>query len=287
MSIDLHQHSTFSDGVSSLVELVQRAKSRSVTAMALTDHDTIAGLEECARLAAEAQVQFLPGVEFEASEGPHVLGYFGGLPGPAVVEASEYYRAFKTRALKTIIQKLQAVGFSLDQEAILLRAGAGTPSIAHIVAEMFELGTLSSQDRGNAEFSHYSQLVGPQGLAPVPDHSNCQWPVRRLVEMLRASGAVAVLAHPEKKHCGLWPEMIEAGLQGVEAYNRHSHVRGDTTDFVDLAKDYRLIVTGGWDFHGDPDANGVARFLGMPTCDLTGFAPPDELLGPLLDQLEI
>ena len=274
LPVDLHQHSTYSDGTSTPAQLVDRAASMALTAMALTDHDTTAGLDECARLAAEAGIPFIPGVEFEASEGPHLLGYFGGSRGPGVADAAGCYRSFRTSGVEAMIEQLRAIGYALDPATIVRRAGAGTPHVGHIVAEMFELGHLSSQDRTNAEFARF---FGPRGPAPIPDLTAIEWPAVRLVQMLRESGAVVVLAHPSKNHLPLWPAMVEAGLQGVEAYNRNAHVSGEVADFINLAEQHRLIVTGGWDFHGDAQINRIAN------SDLATFAPPDEILGPLLD----
>ena len=92
----MHQHSVYSDGTSTIAELVQRAVSMNLSAMALTDHDTVAGVDECAKLAAAAEITFIPGVEFEASEGPHILGYFRRLVGSQMAEASADYRRFRT-----------------------------------------------------------------------------------------------------------------------------------------------------------------------------------------------
>ena len=139
---------------------------------------------------------------------------------------------------------------------------------------MFELGHLSSQDRSNEEFPRFFGLRGP---APIPDLTASEWPAVKLVRMLRESGAVPVLAHPSKDHLPLWPAMIEAGLRGVEAYNRNAHVNGEVADFIDLADEHGLIVTGGWDYHGDAQTSRIAK------SDLREFAPPDELLEPLLD----
>ena len=276
--IDLHQHSIYSDGTSTLAELVERAVSLSLTAMALTDHDTTAGLEECARLASEAGVPFIPGVEFEASEGPHVLGYFGGPPGPAVAEAERYYRSFRTESVLTILESLAKIGFELDADSVIDRAVAGTPHVSHVVAEMFHLGYLSSQDRSTEEFA---RLFGPQGPASLPNLADSQWPVVELIQMLRESGAVPVLAHPYERDLALLPGMIEAGLQGVEVYNRNAHLDGRMAGLIGLAEEHGLIMTGGWDYHGGAQAARIAR------SDLREFAPPDELLEPLLDLLAV
>ena len=274
--VDLHQHSTYSDGTSTLAELVERAVALNLTAMALTDHDTTAGLDECARLAAEAGVPFIPGVEFEASEGPHVLGYFGGPPGPAVAEAERDYRRFRIESVLALLESLAKIGFELDADSVMERAAAGTPHVSHVVAEMFHLGHLSSHDRSTEEFA---RLFGPKGPAALPDLGDSQWPVVELVRMLRESGAAPVLAHPWESDLALLPEMIEAGLQGVEVYNRNAYLDGRMAGLIGLAETHGLIMTGGWDYHGEAQAARIAR------SDLTGFAPPDELLEPLLDLL--
>ena len=242
--------------------------------MALTDHDTTAGLDECARFAAEAGVRFIPGVEFEACEGPHVLGYFGGRPGPAIATAERDYRRFRTESLLIVLECLAKEGFELDPDSVLDRAASGTPLVSHVVAEMKDLGYLSSLDRLIEEFT---RLFGPEGPAALPDVTENQWPVVELIQMLRDSGAVSVLAHPWESDLALLPEMIEAGLQGIEVYNRNAHLTGNVENLKRLAERHGLVMTGGWDYHGEAQAARLAK------SDLTGFAPPDELLEPLLD----
>ena len=276
--IDLHQHSIYSDGTSTLAELVERAVALNLTAMSLTDHDTTAGLEECARLAAEAGVPFIRGVEFEASEGPHVLGYYGSSPGPAVAEAERGYRRFRIEGVMRLLESLVAIGFELDADSVIERAATGTPFVSHIVAEMQHLGYLSSLDRSTEEFA---RLFGPDGPAAIPDLTDRQWPVVELIQMLRESGAAPVLAHPYARDLALLPEMVEAGLQGVEAYNRNAHLNGDVAGLKRAAREHGLIMTGGWDYHGEAQAARIAR------SDLSKFAPPDELLEPLLYLLAV
>ena len=274
--VDLHQHSIYSDGTSTPAELVERAISLNLTAMALTDHDTTAGLDECARLASEAGVRFIPGVEFEACEGPHVLGYFGGRPGPAVAVAERDYRRFRIESVFIIVECLAKAGFDVDPDSVMERAASGTPHVSHVVAEMEHLGYLSSLDRSTEEFT---RLFGPEGPAALPDLAESQWPVVELIQMLRDSGSVPVLAHPWESDLALLPEMIEAGLRGVEVYNRNAHLDGRVASLIGLAETHGLIMTGGWDYHGEAQAARLAR------SDLRGFAPPDELLEPLLDLL--
>ena len=274
--VDLHQHSIYSDGTSTPAELVERAVLLNLTAMALTDHDTTAGLDECGRLATEAGVRFIPGVEFEAREGPHVLGYFGVRPGPAVAIAERDYRRFRIESLLIVLECLAKEGFEIDSDSVMERATSGTPLVSHVVAEMEHLGYLSSLDRSVEEFA---LLFGPEGPAALPDVTENQWPVAELIQMLRDSGAVPVLAHPWESDLALLPEMIEAGLQGMEVYNRNAHLSGNVESLKRLAERHGLVMTGGWDYHGEAQAARLARL------DLTGFAPPDELLEPLLDLL--
>lgn len=272
--VDLHQHSIYSDGTSTPAELVERAVLLNLTAMALTDHDTTAGLDECGRLAAEAGVRFIPGVEFEAREGPHVLGYFGGCPGPAIATAERDYRRFRIESVLIVLECLAKEGFELDPDSVMERAASGTPHVSHVVAEMEHLGYLSSLDRSIEEFA---LLFGPEGPAAIPDVTKNQWPVAELIQMLRDSGAVSVLAHPWESDLALLPEMIEAGLQGMEVYNRNAHLSGNLENLKSLAERHRLVMTGGWDYHGEAQAARLAR------SDLREFSPPDELLEPLLD----
>ncbi len=242
--------------------------------MALTDHDTVAGVDECAKLAAEAEITFIPGVEFESSEGPHILGYFKRLRGSQMAEASADYRRFRASSVAEIVAKLSQIGFRFDLESVIARAGEGTPTVAHVVAEMHSLGHLSSLDRTNREFA---DLFGPGAPAQIPDITERRWPVARLIRMLRDSGAVPVIAHPFRADLPLWPEMVKAGLQGVEAYHRTGYLEGTIDEFTALAKAHDLLVTGGWDYHGEAQAFRISQ------SDLDEFEPSDDLAKPLID----
>lgn len=250
----------------------------SLKAFSLTDHDTVAGVDECARLAAQAGVRFLPGVEFESAEGPHVLAYFKQSPGQAVLDASAHYRAWRTDWVAATVAKIRLLGYRPSLDRVLARAGAGTPHVGHLVAEMHSLGELSSQDRTSEE---YKRLFGRGAPAEPPLAIEQHWGVIRLIRAIRDSGAVAVLAHPSSPlRLDLWPEMIAAGLQGVEAYHRNNHVEKNIEYFIALARENRLIITGGWDYHGEAQATRLAQ------SDMNGFGPPDELLEPLLNLVE-
>ena len=279
MALDLHQHSVYSDGTDTVADLVRRAVGMGLSAMSLTDHDTIAGVEECRELAAQAGIRFVAGVEFESWEGPHILGYFkNGLSGPAE-RAIAAYRQMGAEFVAETVRRLKEAGYALDLNAVLLRPGPGTPHVGHVVAEMRSRGALSSLDRTNEE---YRSVFGPGAPAERPSWEANFWGVASLIRALRDSGAVTVLAHPSNpRRLDLWPEMVAAGLQGVEAYHRRNHVERNIPEFARLAEDRGLIVTGGWDHHGEAQAAYLA------SVNLDGFAPPDALLGPLLDLIEV
>ena len=255
--VDLHQHSIYSDGTSTPAELVERAVLLNLTAMALTDHDTTAGLDECGRLAAEAGVRFIPGVEFEAREGPHVLGYFGGRPGPAVAIAERDYRRFRIESLLIVLECLAKEGFEIDPDSVMERAASGTPHVSHVVAEMERLGYLSSLDRSVEEFA---LLFGPEGPAALPDVTENQWPVAELIQMLRDSGAAVVASLRDRDDA---PVRGAAVLLIADPEGRAAETRGSWLHHRSFRQRKRTSSLGNVRFRGVPPGRVVVRARGL------------------------
>jgi len=248
-TIDLHTHSTASDGLLTPAQLVALAVERGLRALALTDHDTVAGLPEAGAAATAAGLQFIPGVELSthvtAGE-VHVLGYFIDPTDPTLSAALAQFRDAREGRAATIVERLTAAGAPITLERVLAFAG-GSIGRPHVARALVEAGHATSINdaferwlvRGRAGYVDRFRLTPPDA-----------------VRLICAARGVPVLAHPHSADDlgTLLPELVAAGLAGIECYY------GDYDDlrkreYLALAKRYGLVATGGTDFHG----TGVAH----------------------------
>ncbi len=255
--IDLHTHSTCSDGSDSPTDLVHKAADAGLVAVALTDHDTISGLPEAEAAGRERGIEVVRGCELSVGteQGEvHVLGLF--LPREAALleeleEALHDLRIHRSTRNAEIVHKLQKMGLNIDYEAVLEKAGGdrasgesvGRPHIARLLQEK---GYVSSVREA------FSVYLGNKGKAFVPKKV---LEVQEAMGLLQRSKATICLAHPGLIGCSAkWldtfvAKLKEQGLHAIEAYHsEHSPAAVDAC--TALAKKYTLALTGGSDYHG-------------------------------------
>ena len=260
MFCDLHTHSYFSDGTCSPTELILKAQQLQLSAVALCDHNTVAGLPEFLAAAADTTVEAVPGVEFSTQYGGrelHVLGLF--IPQEAyarVTTLMEELLSAKEQSNRLLIKRLLEVGVTLDYDKIKGQA-TGIVNRAVIAGEMKKLGYVP--EVGDA-FKQY--LDESRGLYVPPKRLD----VFDAIRFIKTIGAVAVLAHPflsldEAELRTFLPRAVEAGLDGMEVY--YSKFSPEETALAEqIASEYKLLPSGGSDYHGDikPDIRlGVGR----------------------------
>ncbi len=250
MRIDLHAHTTHSDGTLRPAELVARAKQRGLAALAITDHDTTEGLAEARRVGAQLGVEILTGCEVTAllpSGICHVLVY-------AFDEEHAGFQAMLKRVRKgrderntAILAKLNALGVSITLEDVTKHAIGTIVARPHIAQALVEAGIV---DDLREAFQRYLKDGGPAYVeAQVPN-------AEEVITQAVAAGGVAVLAHPRSLKMGSrrgYQQVFEAlaavGLGGIEAHHP-SHDRNHRRMFANLATELGLVVTAGSDFHG-------------------------------------
>ncbi len=246
--IDLHTHSRASDGTATPAELVALAAAKGLAAVALTDHDTLAGLPEARQAGLEAGLEVIAGVELSVADGErsiHLLGLFlPDRPGPLAAVLADLRQRRHSRN-RRILEKLARLGIPLDYEAVtsLAEEAVGRPHIARAMLAMGAVGSLKEA---------FTRYLGAHGRAYVPKDKLA---LPRAIELLRAEGALTVLAHPYMLGQSGRPlaEAVvryrEAGLDGIEAYYTE-HSQAQTLEYLALARRLDLVVTGGSDFHG-------------------------------------
>jgi predicted metal-dependent phosphoesterase TrpH len=246
--IDLHTHSTASDGSLSPGELVDLAAEKGLAALALTDHDTLDGLPEARAAGKVRDIDVIAGVELSVADGErsvHLLGLFlPERPGP-LAEALAYLRERRHNRNRLILDKLRALGVPLEYKAVtaLAKGAVGRP---HIAQAMLAMGAVTSFKEA------FARYLGAHGRAYVPKD---KLTFERAVALIHDEGGLAALAHPYM--LGLAGAALtetvgryrDAGLDAIEAlYTEHSQAQ--TLEYLALSRRFGLAVTGGSDFHG-------------------------------------
>ncbi len=260
--IDLHMHSVRSDGTMTPGELVDEAVRCGMSAIALTDHDTVGGVDElleaCQRSGA---VRGVPGVEISVDGrygSMHLLGYLVDHHHPALVKAIDCVRNERTQRNEAILANLNDRGMELTMERIQALASGDVVGRPHFAKAIVEDGRVRSMREA------FDRYLGDRGTCYV---SVFRFPVESAIEAIHEAGGVAVLAHPVVLRLGVNAldefvgELAAMGLDGLEVfYPEHTgkHVR----EFRRLMDKYALVASGGSDFHGSrsPDIKMGAGF---------------------------
>jgi hypothetical protein len=254
--VDLHVHSTCSDGFYSPQELVAMARAKGLTALALADHDNVAGISAAQQAGVELGVEVLSAVELSTLwydyYDMHLLGYGFNHEDPYLIRQLEEFQQFRSGRNRQIIERVNEKLADeqrqpLDPDAVSKLAG-GSIGRPHIAQALREAGYVAHNEEA---FIRY--------LVPcnVPKR---YFPVDEAISLIHRSGGIAVLAHPpyitrdRQKLEKLVAELLPLGLDGIEAYNNGSTME-DSDWLIKLARKHQLIVTGGSDFHGDPGSN--------------------------------
>jgi hypothetical protein len=249
--IDLHVHTTASDGTLSPREVIRLAAKRGLEAVAITDHDTISGISDARSEGSVCGVEVIPGVEL-STEWPqgilHVLGYFIDPQAGSLVETLTYLKEGREARSVHIAEKLRELGIDFSSSDLLKASGSGVPGRPHIARTLMEKGYVSSLQEA---FDRYLKKGMPAYVAKR------KLDPRTAIETLVSAGGVPVLAHPyslgtseRKQLIGLIEELMRYGLSGLEVlYTQHT--KRQTRLYREIAEALGLIVTGGTDFHGD------------------------------------
>jgi hypothetical protein len=244
-AIDLHTHSLRSDGALSPADLVRRAAARGVRVQALSDHDTLAGIDEAAAAGRELGVRIIPATELNTESewgDAHVLGYFIDPEDAALEERLRWLRSNRGRRIELMVQKLNELGYRLSLERVLEIAEGGALGRPHLAEALAEKGYVRSYEEAfDTIIAKDSPAYVPRvGLTPV-----------EAVALVRRHGGVASLAHPGTVIGldALIPKLVSAGLSGIECYYG-AHSPEATARYLALSRTHDLVPTGGSDFHG-------------------------------------
>ncbi len=245
--IDLHTHSTASDGIYSPTELLQRAKDIGLRVLALTDHDSTGGLEEAAQVAGKLDIDLIPGIEIntDVSGGEvHVLGYFPEYTRTAFQATLKVLRDARERRGQRMVELLNEQGINVSWERVrqIAQGAVGRP---HVAKALLEAGYV--QTIGEA----FDKYIGTGCFAYVPRY---RLTPDDAVRLIASANGLPVIAHPYDlpgiAELRNWlPDLCEAGMVGLETYYG-PYTPEIEQELLALANEYHLIPTGGTDFHG-------------------------------------
>jgi len=245
MAIDLHTHSTASDGSLSPAAVVRAAHAAGLTALALSDHDSVEGIGEALATGRTLGLTVVPALELSAEHesglSVHILGYFIDHTDPELRAYLAELRGVRRARARRMVDALRADGYGIDFADVIARSDGGAVGRVHVAQALVAAGRVTSIRHA------FETLIG-EGCPyyvrkPVPEPAE-------VVATVRQAGGVAVLAHPAVNGTAhLAKELVAAGLEGLEALHGQ-HTTVEREEMIRLAGQLDLVVTGGSDFHG-------------------------------------
>lgn len=242
---DLHTHTRCSDGILSPEQLIKAAIEVGLSAISITDHDTLDGCIEIQPVLSSYKIDFITGIElscYEDNKEYHILGYGVELNDAPLVKHIEDYKESRIKRAEMIHNKLQRLGINISFTDILEKAGKAPVTRPHIAEVIKDAGYVEKTKEA------FHRFIGDHGPAY---QSKTLYPVDKAIKMINKAGGVAVLAHPANtiEPAKLY-KFIESGLDGIEV---HHPMHNDTQRkfYHSIASQYWLLETGGSDFHGN------------------------------------
>ena len=244
--VDLHIHSTASDGKLSPASLIKKAAELGLKYVALTDHDSIAGIVPAIEAAKDFPgLTFIPGVEISTDlpDGEaHILGYYMDYASPEFVQQLEKFRDSRIGRGRGMVEKLAELGLKIDWARVQEIAGDGSIGRPHVAQAMLEKGYVKTFEEAFDVYIGHGRPAYVEREKMVPQEA---------VKLIIRAKGIPVLAHPftVKEPAAMVKGLKPAGLAGIEAYYK-DNTSAATKATLQLAEQYGLIATGGTDYHG-------------------------------------
>lgn len=280
MKADLHVHSTASDGACSPSYLVELAHGAGLTHLALTDHDSVEGLQDAFECARDHALQIIPGVELSSvthdGRDVHVLGYWVDSEDGDLLERLATLREGRLRRAKTMVDALSRGGFDLDLDTVLHLSNGGAVGRSHVAR------ALVASRQASSVRDAFERLIGKGRPFYVPKDALTP---DEAVSLIEHAGGIAVIAHPA---INALDDVIRdlasrRHLAGVEAYHA-DHTAEQAAHYTTLADECGLLVTGGSDFHGPDAPNPPLGSVALPAARLSTFLAAEPVRSVTGDQ---
>lgn len=246
MLFDLHVHTNCSDGLFSPEKVVDLAVEANLNGIAVTDHDTITGIEIAIKHSEKYNnFTVIPGIELSTihmDEEVHILGYFINYKDSKIIETTNLLRQSRLTRGEKIIEKINNLGFEISLKEVKELSGEGYIGRPHIARAMVNKGYISSVSEG---FEKYLNRGRPAYV------ERYKISTKETINLIKGSGGLAVLAHPGLlKNPSIIDYCISLGIDGIECIHS-KHNEEEQNAFLEIAKSNNLIITAGSDFHGD------------------------------------
>lgn len=242
---DLHLHTLYSDGTYSAQQLVKEAAAHGLSAIAVVDHDTVLGIEPSMEAGDTRGIEVIPGIELTAEhQGSeiHILGYFIDHKNTELLGQLDLLKKNRIERIYKMSEKLNGLGVDLAPESVFAVAKNAIPGRLHVARALLREGLVKSI------YEAFAKFIGDKGPAYV---SGFRLSPSQAVALIEKAGGIPVLAHPYVLPKDLTiPFFVECGIKGLEVYYPE-HTNSMIDYYLEIAKKYNLLVTGGSDCHGD------------------------------------
>lgn len=244
MFADLHLHTFFSDGTYAPEEMVMHARGQGLTAIALTDHDTVEGCPRTQSACAATGIDFLPGTELTAEQDGvelHILGYCFDPTHPRLLCEMTKFQQVRQDRIREIVSRLNSMDVPLDSDQVFRLANCRAPGRPHVARALVQAGLCDSLEEA------FERFLKKNRPAWVPKF---KMSAQHAIAIIHEAGGVAAIAHPGLNNIDhMIPAMVEAGLDGIECFHT-KHTYATAQRYVQMAAKLKLLVTGGSDCHG-------------------------------------
>ncbi|MBU4477711.1 MAG: PHP domain-containing protein [Candidatus Omnitrophica bacterium] len=257
--VDLHVHTTFSDGTFTPEEVVKYAKDVELSAVAITDHDSVDGILPAIAAAKDSSLEIIPGVELTAEYNDfevHILGLLIEWNSPWFADKLKEIRIARYERMKRMIEKLNAKGIDIALDDVLAFSGAdGALGRLHLARALNEKGIVKSIKEAFDRFIGKNKPCFEKRMIISPEEA---------LTMVNHLKGISVLAHPGlMMHDEIIPELVQQGLKGIEVLHT-DHKDKSALHYRTLAKKYRLLMSGGSDCHGEGKGMPLMGWIKVP-----------------------
>ncbi len=256
---DLHIHTFYSDSTSSPEEVLKQARDCDISCIAITDHDTIAGIAPTQQLSVEYGIEVITGIEFSSElngRDIHILGYLFDPNHPILLKQLEHIQDMRIDRMKKMILRLKEMNVAdIDFDEVAALTKSRSVGRLHLATILLKYGKVATIKQAFDKYLADSAPVYVADLKPTPFE---------IIKLIHQAGGISVLAHPMIANIDeLIPQFVEAGLRGIEVYYPNT-AEVVIEHYAGIAQKHQLYVTGGSDAHGSVKKNTFIGRLKIP-----------------------